>query len=67
MNVRTRVSDFFDSSQEFLDLWSSAEDNAESDWEEEFIENLRPSIEEYEEDAFLSDAQLSKLRQLTNK
>lgn len=67
MNARTRVSDFFDNYQEFLSVWSSAEDKAETDWEEEFIESLRPSVEEYEEDAFLSDMQLSVLRRLANK
>ena len=52
--------------EDFEDLLASAEENASSDWEMGFVEDLSERYEQYGDDMFLSEKQAEILRRIAN-
>ena len=49
---------------EYEQLLSDAEDQAESEWEMDFVSDMMSKHEQYGDGTFVSDAQLSKLEKI---
>lgn len=49
---------------EFEELLNDAEDEANNQWEDEFVESMRERWETHRGDTYLSDAQLETLRKI---
>ena len=61
-----KVRHHFDDDEEFESLLSDAEINASSEWEMEFVADMRDRYEEYGTGMYLSDRQLEILERLAN-
>lgn len=61
------IKDLFDDVSEFEDLLTSAEDNAETGWEMNFVEETREKYETWGKKMFLSDKQLSILERIAGE
>ena len=53
-----------DEIDEFEELLEDAEDQASSDWEMSFLDDIRGKYDQYHGNTYVSEAQLRKLRQI---
>jgi hypothetical protein len=58
------VADLFDDIDEFETLLSDAEAGADSDWETDFVDDLRNRYDEHGERMYLSERQLEILERI---
>lgn len=63
----TQVRDHFDSDTEFEDLLSTAEDEARTGREQDFVADIRLAWETHGRKAFMSEAQASWLRRIAKE
>lgn len=63
MNSQT-ITDLFDDASEFDELLADAENNATSDWDMNFVDDLRNRYDKYGERMYLSERQLEILRRI---
>ncbi len=59
-----RIADRFTSEKEFVDLLKSAESNAESELEENFVADIQEKFEKWGTSMFISDKQIDWLEKL---
>ena len=67
MSNGTRVSDFFDDSDEFESILDDAERKASKEFEINFTSDIRSKFDEYGEDMFLSEKQCDTLQRIASK
>ena len=63
MNSQT-IADLFDDASEFDELLADAENNATSDWDMNFVDDLRNRYDKYGERMYLSERQLEILERI---
>lgn len=63
MNSQT-ITDLFDDASEFDELLADAENNATSDWDMNFVDDLRNRYDKYGERMYLSERQLEILERI---
>ena len=61
------VSEQYADFQEFDDLLDQADEKVSTDWELEFMTDLRDRWEKFQGECFLSDAQKESLERIANK
>lgn len=59
--------DIGENNEEICSLIDDAEDNAESDWEINFVDSIRAWLEEWGDKAMFSDRQVEKLREISER
>jgi len=63
MNSQT-ITDLFDDASEFDELLADAENNATSDWDMNFVDDLRNRYDKYGKRMYLSERQLEILERI---
>ena len=63
MNSQT-ITDLFDDASEFDELLADAGNNATSDWDMNFVDDLRNRYDKYGERMYLSERQLEILERI---
>ncbi|MGR0074874.1 hypothetical protein ACUS6I_32055, partial [Pseudomonas aeruginosa] len=61
------IEEQFDRVEEFAALLGAAEFNAATDWDEQFLADLRSNFQRYGAHTYLSDAQLEQLERIANE
>lgn len=61
------IEEQFDRIEEFNSLLGAAELNAATDWDEQFLADLRSNFQRYGAHTYLSDAQLEQLERIANE
>ncbi|AON71135.1 MULTISPECIES: hypothetical protein [Pseudomonas] len=61
------IEEQFDRVEEFAALLGAAELNAATDWDEQFLADLRSNFQRYGAHTYLSDAQLEQLERIANE
>jgi len=62
-----QVLDLFDDEAEFEELLDTAKNNAESDWEENFIAGMSEKFTKYGREMYLSDLQLEHINRIAGE
>ena len=63
----SKVIDEFDSATEFEDLLLNADQQASTDWEMSFVEDMRDRFEQYGMNTYISDKQLETLNRIAGE
>lgn len=63
----SKVIDEFDSETEFEDLLLNADQQASTDWEMSFVEDMRDRFEQYGMNTYISDKQLETLNRIAGE
>lgn len=63
----SKVIDEFDSETEFEDLLLNADQQASTDWEMSFVEDMRGRFEQYGMNTYISDKQLETLNRIAGE
>jgi len=64
--VSTKVTDYYETEEAFLELLENATNNSEGDWEESFVQDVTDRFNQYKMGMFLSYKQNAKLDKIAN-
>ena len=59
-----RVKDMYSDDDEFEELLESADSNASTEWEMQFVDDIRERSEKYGGDMFVSEKQIATLEKI---
>ena len=67
MDETPKIKDQYDSEKEYQEVLDDAERNAETEWEVQFIEDMKAKFERFGMEAYLTNNMKDHLERLANK